>query len=131
MHRTNVNPWPWSLNFGYSQAQVVSGASRQLRCAGQTAVDGEGIPQHEGDMRAQMSVALDNLSTVLGAAGMTLSHLTRLCIYTTDVDATLRHFDVIGERLHAAQSAPPMTLLGVARLALPSLMIEIEASAAD
>lgn len=131
MDRTTVNPWAWSLNFGYSQAQVVSGARRHLVCAGQAAVDGEGIPQYAGDLRAQMSMALDNLSTVLEAAGMTLEHITRLCIYTTDVDATLRHFDVLGERLRAAQVAPPMTLLGVNRLALPSLMIEIEASAAD
>jgi len=34
--RTPVNPWSWSLNFGYNQAEVVEGANRQLICAGQT-----------------------------------------------------------------------------------------------
>jgi hypothetical protein len=35
----------------------------------------------------------------------------------------------IGERTGAAGVAPPGTLLGVARLAFPELMIEIEATA--
>jgi enamine deaminase RidA (YjgF/YER057c/UK114 family) len=131
MQRTHINPWSWSLKLGYNQAEVISGARRQIVCAGQTAVDAEGNPQHAGDMRAQMSLALDNLATVLAGADMTLAHLTRLCIYSTDVDETLRHFEVLGARMGKAGAAPPMTLLGVSRLAIPSLMIEIEASAAD
>ncbi len=129
MHRTPVNPWPWSLPLGYNQAEVTSGATRHLTIAGQTATDATGAPQHPGDMRAQMALALDNLETVLAAAGMTLSDLTALRIYATDVDAALAAFDILGARLGAAGAAPPMTLLGVTRLAIPPLMIEIEASA--
>ena len=61
---------------------------------------------------------------------MSLGDLTRLGIFATDVDAALQHFDVLGARLGAAGAAPPMTLLGVTRLAIPDLLIEIEASAA-
>lgn len=131
MNRHPVNPWPWSLNLGYNQAEILEGEGRRLVCAGQTAVDGDGNPQHPGDMRGQIALALDNLEAVLGAADMGLANVVRLGVYTTDVDTALTHVDLLGRRFGAAGVAPPMTLLGVTRLALPPLMIEIEATAAD
>ena len=129
MQRMAVNPWDWSLKVGYNQAEAIEGARRQLVCAGQTAVDGEGRPQHAGDMRAQMALALDNLEAALAAAGMGLGDVVRLSIASTDVDETLRHGDVMGARFGPAGNAPPQTLLGVTRLALPDLMFEVEATA--
>jgi enamine deaminase RidA (YjgF/YER057c/UK114 family) len=129
MHRTAVNPWDWSLKLGYNQAEIIEGATRHVVCAGQTAVDAEGNPQHPGDMRGQIGLALDNLAAVLKGAGMNLSHVTRLGVFTTDVDEALKHFDLLGMRFGAAQTAPPMTLVGVTRLAIPGLLFEIEASA--
>jgi len=131
MKRTPVNPWSWSLNVGYNQAEILEGAKRHLTCAGQTAVDADGNPQHPEDMRHQITLALDNLETVLSAADMGLANITRLSIYTTDVDEAMRHFDALGARFGAVGAAPPMTLLGVTRLAIPGLMFEIEAAAAD
>jgi enamine deaminase RidA (YjgF/YER057c/UK114 family) len=131
MNRSAINPWPWSLPLGYNQAEIVTGATQHLTCAGQTAVDAQGAPQHPGDMRGQIELALDNLAAVLDAAGMGLANLTRLLIYTTDVDQALQNFDVLGTRLGRLGAMPPMTLLGVTRLAIPGLMIEIEATAAD
>ena len=131
MQRTAVNPWSWSLNLGYNQAEVLEGMRRHLICAGQTSVDADGRPQHSHDMRGQFTLALDNVTAVLAAADMTLAHITRLVIYTTDVDAALQHFDVLGARMGPLHAMPPMTLLGVTRLAMPHLMIEIEATAAD
>ena len=131
MKRTAVNPWSWSLNLGYNQAEIIEGARRRLVCAGQTAVDAEGNPQHPGDMRGQIALALDNLQAVLEAAGMGLASIIRLTVYTTDVDETLKHFDVLGSRFGPVEAAPPMTLLGVTRLAIPQLMFEIEATAVD
>lgn len=130
MERVAVNPWDWSLPLGYHQAEVITGATRQVICAGQTAVDGAGRPQHPGDMRAQIALALDNLEAVLAGAGMTLADVIRLGIYATDVDAALRNFDLLGMRLGPHRVAPPMTLLGVTRLAVPGLLFEIEATAA-
>lgn len=129
MKRTPIDPWTWSLNLGYHQAEMIEGASRQLICAGQTSVDAEGNPQHPDDMRSQITLALDNLQTVLQAADMGLANVTRLNIYTTDVDDAVKNFDVLGERLGPLGAAPPMTLLGVTRLALSELMIEFEATA--
>ncbi len=130
MQRTAVNPWDWSIKLGYNQAEVIEGATRQVICAGQTSVDGNGTPQHQGDMRAQISLALDNLEAVLKEAGMTLVNVTRLGVYATDVDKALKNFDLMGMRFAPHQIAPPMTLLGVTRLAIPGLLFEIEATAA-
>lgn len=131
MQRTSVNPWPWSLNLGYNQAELLTGVTRQLTCAGQTSVDANGSFLHPDDMRSQLSLALDNLEAVLGAAGMGLADITRLGVFTTNVDEALKHFDILGSRLGRVGAVPPMTLLGVTRLAMPQLMIELEASAAN
>lgn len=130
MQRTAVNPWDWSLKLGYNQAEIIQGQTRQVICAGQTAVDENGAPQHIGDMRGQIALALDNLETVLQSADMGLENIIRLGIYATDVDEALKHFDLFGMRFGPLQSAPPMTLLGVTRLAIPGLMFEIEVTAA-
>lgn len=129
MQKVSVNPWSWSKPLGYDQAVLVTSATRQLICAGQTAVDGNGAPQHPGDMRAQLGLALDNLEAVLAAGGMGLAQLVRIGVFATDVDALLPHMDVLGRRLGAAGVAPAMTLVGVTRMALPPLMVELEAVA--
>ena len=54
MKRTAVNPWSWSLNFGYNQAEMLVAAKRHMVCAGQTSVDADDNPQHPGDMRSQV-----------------------------------------------------------------------------
>jgi len=131
MKRTAVNPWTWSLQLGYNQAEIIEQTSRQLICAGQTSVNEQGQPQHIDDMRHQIILALDNLEAVLKSADMDLTNIIKLGIYTTDVDAAMQNFDIFGARFGSVQAAPPMTLLGVTRLALPGLMFEIEATAAD
>jgi len=131
MKRTTINPWSWSLNLGYNQAEILEGASRQLICAGQTSVDAEGNPQHAGNMRSQIILALDNLEAVLKAANMDLTNIIRLDIYATDVDELMKNFDVLGARFGSVGAAPPQSVLGVTRLAIPPLMFEISATAAD
>ena len=113
MQRRAVNPWDWSLKLGYNQAEVIEGPRRQLICAGQTAVDGQGKPQHPNDMRAQIALALDNLEAVLAGADMSLGDVIRLGVYATDVDEALKNFDLLGMRFGPLNCAPPMTLLGV------------------
>jgi enamine deaminase RidA (YjgF/YER057c/UK114 family) len=130
MKRTAVNPWNWSLNLGYNQAEIIDGATRTLIVAGQTAVDENGAPQHIGDMRGQIGLALDNLEAVLAGADMDLSNIIKLGVYATDVDEALKNFDLMGMRFGPFQVSPPMTLLGVTRLAILGLLFEIEATAA-
>ena len=73
----------------------------------------------------QIALAVDNLETVLKAADMTLANVVRLNIYTTDVDALLPHYGVLASRLGAAGVQPAATLLGVARLFEPTIMVEL------
>src|SRR5688572_22324929 len=99
MERREINPWPWSVEVGYQQAVEVSGEQRTLYCSGQTSVDENGTPMHAGDMVAQVTLALDNVEAVLADAGMTLEHVVRLNMYTTDVDTLMAAFAEVGERL--------------------------------
>lgn len=129
MERTAVNPVTWSVAMGFNQGEIVSGSARTLYCSGQTAMSGDGQPQHDGDMAAQVALSLDNLEGVLGGAGMSLGNLVRLNVYTTDVDLLFQHYGVLALRLGAAGVAPTTTMLGVSRLAIPGQMVELEGTA--
>jgi enamine deaminase RidA (YjgF/YER057c/UK114 family) len=129
IQRMAVNPVTWSVEMGFNQGEVVSGHTRTLFCSGQTATDADGKPRHDGDMAAQLALSIDNLEAVLGEAGMSLSNLVRLGVYATDVDLLFRHYGVLASRLGAARVAPTTTMLGVTRLALPELMVELEGTA--
>lgn len=131
MERTAVNPWSWSAPLGFDQAQLVEGRRRELICSGQDAVDGDGNAQHPGDMAAQLRLALDNLEAVLAGADMTLANVVRLNIYTTDVDTLLQHFAILTNRFAGTGERFASTLLGVARLVSPGLLVALEATAMD
>ena len=126
---TLVNPWSWSEAFGYEQAVLVESSSRTLYCAGQTSVDADGNPTHVDDVAAQMELALDNLEAVLAGAGMTLGDVVRLNYFTTDLDAFFAGYGPVVARLQAAGCRAAGTLVEVARLALPGLAVEMEATA--
>jgi enamine deaminase RidA (YjgF/YER057c/UK114 family) len=121
-----VNPWTWQDQFGFAQA---ISAPPWLFCAGQGPADPDGNVMHPGDIGAQLTQSLDNLETVLAQAGTDLSHVVRLNYYTTDVDGLFGVWHLIAERLQKANCRPAQTLLGVARLAFPDMLIEIEATA--
>ncbi|MEU1131916.1 RidA family protein [Streptomyces sp. NPDC005900] len=129
MERTAVNPVTWSVEMGFNQGELVSGHTRTLYCSGQTAMDGDGKPQYEGDMAGQLTLSLDNLEAVLGEAGMSLANLVRLNVYTTDVDLLFPHYGLLASRLGIAGVAPATTMLGVTRLAIPGQMVELEGTA--
>ena len=129
MERAAINPVTWSLEMGFNQGEVVSGNTKTLYISGQTAMSGDGRPEHDGDMAAQLALAVDNLEAVLAAAGMSFAHVVRLNVYTTDVDALFPHYGVLASRLGAAGVAPTTTMLGVSRLAIPGQMVELEATA--
>ena len=129
MERQIINPWRWQDAYGFVQANEVSDARRVLYCAGQVSVDAEGNPLHPGDMSAQIAQSLDNLETVLDGAGFEMSDVVRLNFYTTDVDRTMGAWSVIQNRLTQSGCRQVSTLLGVAGLYHPDILIEIEATA--
>ncbi|MFE1238078.1 RidA family protein [Streptomyces tendae] len=129
MERNAVNPVSWSVGMGFNQGEVVSGHARTLYLSGQTAMSEEGRPEHDGDMAAQLALAVDNVEAVLAEADMSLANLVRLNVYTTDVDLLLQHYGVLAGRLGAAGVAPATTMLGVTRLAVPGQLVELEGTA--
>lgn len=129
MQRTAVNPVTWSVEMGFNQGEVVSGQTRTLYLSGQTAMNADGKPEHDGDMAAQLALSIDNVEAVLAEAGMSLANLVRLNVYTTDVDLLFQHYGELAARLGAAQVAPTTTMLGVARLAIPGQLVELEGTA--
>ncbi len=129
VQRTSVNPWEWSVQMGFNQAELVEGGTKVLYLSGQSAMSADGEPQHAGDLAGQIEMSLDNLESVLAEADMSLSNIVRLNIYTTDVDALFANYGLIAERLGSAGVQPPGSLLGVSRLAFPELLVELEATA--
>ncbi|MBT8446805.1 MAG: RidA family protein [Gammaproteobacteria bacterium] len=126
---TPVNPWTWQEKYGFHQAVSAERVQRTVYCAGQTSVDTEGNPLHPGQMEAQAHLSLDNLETVLQEAGMLLKNVIRLNYYVTDVPAYMAIVESVTTRLGDAGCEPACTLLGVAALFHPDVVIEIEATA--
>jgi enamine deaminase RidA (YjgF/YER057c/UK114 family) len=130
MERRPINPWTWQDALGFAQAYELGPAKRTLLCSGQTSVDARGAPLHAGDMAAQMKQAIANLETVLQAGGFDLTDVVRLNYYTTNVDAFMQGAAGGGlARLAEVNCRPASTLLGVAQLFHPDIMVEIEATA--
>jgi enamine deaminase RidA (YjgF/YER057c/UK114 family) len=129
MARNDINPWEWSKAFGFSQAVEVRGAEQLLFCSGQTAIGDDGSPPTTSDMAAQVRKAFENLTVVLGAAGLSTADVVRVNYYTTDVDELVAVLGPLASEFLEG-NIPASTLLGVSRLAFPQLKIEIEAVAA-
>lgn len=130
MEQKIINPWTWQDDLGFVQAKQIISTKQLYFCAGQTSVDGNGTPVHEGDMSAQIHCCLDNLEILLREVALDLSNVVRLNYYTTDVDRFFEAMPILASRLAAARCRPVSTLLGVERLAFKPLLVEIEATAA-
>jgi enamine deaminase RidA (YjgF/YER057c/UK114 family) len=124
-----INPWTWQDSYGFVQANEITGVNQILICSGQGSIDDEGNVLHAGDMRAQVNKTIDNLETVLSKAGYSIANVVRLNIYTTDMDLFFESYDVIVTRVTGAGARFASTLIGVTRLAIPEMMVEIDATA--
>jgi enamine deaminase RidA (YjgF/YER057c/UK114 family) len=136
MKRTPVNPTEWGLQFYMNQGEIVEGATRHLRCSGQVAVTPD--PDAEmglaviapGDIRGQIAAALQNVDEILEKADMQRSDIVFINFFTTDIDGFLGNYDVYAGWIGEAGIMPPQSLIGVERLVMPELLVEIEISAA-
>jgi reactive intermediate/imine deaminase len=125
--RQQVNPWTWQDAAGFSQAWRVDGASSIVFASGQAAISGDGQLVGEDDFEAQVRQVFENLRTVLEAAGAGLDAVVKLTVYLTDM-SRLREYTRIKGEFFAGQQ-PASTAVGVAALARPELMVEVEAFA--
>ena len=125
MTSERINPAELARPSGFSHAVAATGAMVFL--AGQTGVDRDGNVA-DGGVVPQFERALTSLLTALGAAGGLPSDLVSLTIYLTDVPDYQAHAREIGAvwRRLAGTEYPAMAAVGVTRLWLPELLVEIQ-----
>ena len=127
-----LNPEGLPQPDAYRQVAVATG-TRLVFIAGQVARDADGTPVGAGDLAAQVAQALKNVATALDAVGGTFADVARLTIYV--VDWTPDKMGALGEGAGRAAGelgidpVRPITLIGVAALAEPDLLVEVEATA--
>jgi reactive intermediate/imine deaminase len=126
MAKTVINPPALAAPSGYSYA--IKKAGTPVYVSGQVALDGQGKLVGENDAAAQTEQVFQNLKAVVEAAGGTLDDVVKLTIFVTDPSyrpavaaARLKYFK--------EGQYPASTYLVVSALAVPQLLVEVEAIA--
>lgn len=125
-NRELISPSTLHPTPGYSHIALAKG-TRLAFIAGQVALDQKFSVISENDLSGQTEAAMRNLDKALAAIGATFSDVVRRTIYTTRPTET----EAITTAIESAQGSsehPPQTIVGVTGLALPELLVEIEAT---
>ena len=126
MSKQVINPSSMPAPSGYSYAVKKSGTP--LYVSGQVALDGAGKLVGAGDAAAQTEQVFRNLKTVVEAAGGTMQDIVKLTIYVTD--AAYRPAIVAARQKHFPDGQyPASTYVVISGLAVPELLVEVEAIA--
>ena len=127
-----VNPAGIPEPLGYAQVGVATG-SRTVYVSGQVARDADGTPVAPGDLAGQVEQAYLNLLTALAGVGATYADVAKVNVYVVDLTAEkIGPFVEGATRVATARGidpTKPMTMVGVAALAEPDLLVEVEAIA--
>jgi len=131
MTREAINPDDMydSVRYGFSHAIAHRGTGT-IECSGQVAWDDDGALVGDGDLAVQTAQVFRNLRKILAHAGASPADVVRMRTYV--VDHTPDKLQIIGPAIAAffGDAAPAAnTLVGVAALALPEFLIEVEVTA--
>jgi enamine deaminase RidA (YjgF/YER057c/UK114 family) len=116
----------------YRQLSIATG-TKLVFLAGQVARDAEGNQVGAGDLAAQVEQAYLNIGTAMAGIGGSFDNVAKLTVYV--VDWSPDKMPLLGEGVARAAAklgvdpVKPITLLGVAALAEPDLLVEVEATA--
>jgi len=114
----------WEARYGYSRAVVVGG---EAFVSGTTDAGPDGHSLHPGDPAAQARAVFEIIGRALGDGGFELADVVRTRMFVTDTAniaaITTVHGEVFGE------IRPAATIVVVAALIEPTLLVEIEADA--
>jgi enamine deaminase RidA (YjgF/YER057c/UK114 family) len=113
----------------YSQVALAEGVTRRLEISGQVGVHPDGTAA-EG-LANQLDTALANVDRALVAAGMTRANLMKITVYLTENSPeAIATYRARRDHWVGDAPAPAATLLVVAGLAAPHLVVEVDAVAA-
>ncbi len=115
---------PWEPIVGYSRVVQID---KTVYVAGTTGIGPDGKVVGVGDPRAQTIQAMENLQRALNLANANLKDVVRTRMYVTDIS----QWEAIG-RVHGEYFdlyRPVTTMVQVAALIDPDMLIEIEADA--
>jgi enamine deaminase RidA (YjgF/YER057c/UK114 family) len=115
---------PWETSAGYARAIAVRDG---CWVSGTTDAGPDGASLHPGDAAAQARAAFAIVEGALGEAGFTLDEVVRTRMYIVDPADADAVAGVHGEIFKHVR--PAATLVVVARLITPSLLVEVEAEA--
>jgi enamine deaminase RidA (YjgF/YER057c/UK114 family) len=116
-------------NPAYSHVVTASGR-RTIYTAGQVPIDERGALVGGGDLAAQTVQAMRNVGLALAAAGASYANIVKITTYVANYKPEHRIVVAKARAPFFADGAPPAsTLVGVAALALPEWLVEIEAIA--
>jgi 2-iminobutanoate/2-iminopropanoate deaminase len=126
MEKRIINPWTWQDARSYVQAVEVKNVESTLYVSGQAAIYPDGTSSKE-DMKSQLSLALQNLETVITEAGYESSNIVRLTIYTTATAELWPQFSIFQDWIARHNVKPAATMLEVVSL-FETLKVELEAT---
>jgi enamine deaminase RidA (YjgF/YER057c/UK114 family) len=112
---------------GYSHV-VSARPARVVWTSGQVAMDAEGTPAPPGDWEAQTRLAMENVGRALEAAGAGWADVVKLTFFVVDITA-LQTIRAVRDEFVATERPPTSSLVQVAGLVRPDLLIEVEAVA--
>lgn len=123
-----VLPAGWPRPSGYAHGML--GEGKLLVCAGQMGVR-EDRELAGPDLVSQFDQALANVCQVVRAAGGAPADIVRLTIYLTDMQSYRSKRAELGQvwKARMGRHYPSMSVVGVAELAKPQAVVEIEATA--
>lgn len=97
----------------------------QVFIAGQVARGPDGKIAGVGDMYEQARICFDRIASLMEAAGGVMGDVVKLNIYVTDMSRNAEVWRARAERFKG--DFPTSTLVQVAALGTPEIMVEIEA----
>jgi enamine deaminase RidA (YjgF/YER057c/UK114 family) len=127
-----INPPGIPEPLGYAQVGVATG-SRTVYVSGQVARTADGSHVAPGDLAGQVEQAYTNVLAALAGAGATYADVAKVTVYVVGLtEAKLGPFVQGAMRVaeaHGIDPTKPMTMIGVAALSEPDLLVEVEAIA--